>query len=66
MISVGIDRIDERLRARQIIPPSKNPDFTFTINNKIVNVWVNVKERIDVTELEDLVWITMTTIGAKW
>lgn len=66
MIYIGIDKVDGKLRARHLIQPDDEPHYIFDISGREVAVWLLIADEVDEDELEDLVWITVATIGAKW
>jgi hypothetical protein len=70
-LNIGIDIVDEKLRASRIQRPGTTPDLEFRIEGLDVDVWLNREashlcQRGAITEDEilDLVWLMVVTQGS--
>lgn len=67
MISIMVDIVDDKLRARHIPQPNAKPDFTYNMDEDMIGVWLQPKldandpELLD--ELDNLVWVTVMTLA---
>lgn len=70
MISIAIDRIDNKLRARCIPQPNARPDFTYDMDEERIGVWLQDNIAMDdpaiQDELDNLVWVTLMTLSENF
>ncbi|HEX3051786.1 MAG TPA: hypothetical protein VHP83_14100 [Aggregatilineaceae bacterium] len=65
MINMVIDVVDDKLRARRSEARNTPPKYSYDIEGRQVNVWVDIKG-IDPDEIYDLVWVTTLNTAQNW
>ncbi len=66
MLSIMIDMVDDKLRARHVPQPNAKPDFTYDMDEDTIGVWLqpdlDANDPGLLEELDNLVWVTVMTL----
>lgn len=67
MLSIIVDIVDDKFRARYVPQPNAKPNFTYDMDNEQIGVWlraeVNLDDPLVLEELDNLVWATVMTLS---